>query len=85
MCRGWYGIVSTGPQAAAALVKAGKDHAESHPLGSKALLNEAFVDDLNAGQFSQEACKKQVEEVQDILSHIGMQLKYVAFSGSPEL
>ena len=83
MRRGWYGIISTGPQAGVALNKAGRDHQFSHPDGSKVLLNDVFVDDINSGKDTKEECKQQVKEVQDILGHIGMKLKYVAYSGSP--
>ena len=80
MCRGWYGISSTGPQAAETLRRAGEDHALSHPLGSEALSNDLFVDDLNPGQDSIALCKQQVQEVKEILTNIGMDLKYTAFS-----
>ncbi len=80
MCRGWYGISSTGPQAAETLKRAGEDHAESHPLGSEALSNDLFVDDLNPGQDSIALCKEQVREVKEILTNIGLDLKYVAYS-----
>ena len=83
MTRGWYGVISTGSQAAAALRRAGKDHADSHPLGSESLLENLYVDDVNDGQDTVKICQDQVAEVQEILSHIGMRLKYVAYSKSP--
>ena len=83
MCRGWYGISSTGPQAAVALRRAGEDHTISHPQGAKALKENLYVDDVNDGQQTIEECHQQVKEVQQILSHIGMKLKYIAYSKSP--
>jgi hypothetical protein len=83
MCRGWYGIKSTGPQALATISQAGSDHVASHPKGSRSLLQDTFVDDLNSGGESFLDCQEQVGEVQEILSHIGMSLKYIAYSGLP--
>ena len=83
MSSAWYGVISTGSQASVAIQRAGNDHKDSHPLGSDSLVNDIYVDDLNGTQQSTAVCRKQVDEAQQILSHIGMELKYVAYSKSP--
>ena len=81
MKRGWYGLCPTGNQAGVVFQQAGRDHILSHPIGAHILMNDSFVDDLNSGALTKEQLKQGITEVKEILSHIGMDTKYVASSG----
>ncbi len=87
LLRAWYGVASTGGQATYALRKLGSDHASSHPLGSRVLLSESYVDDLLSATQSRPESDEQAKQVNEILSRGGMSLKFVAHSGElpPEL
>ena len=76
----WYGTSSTSGQATHALRQLGLDHADSHPLGSKVLLNDVYVDDLLRATLSKQHSLKEVTEVQEILAKGGMTLKFVCHS-----
>jgi len=83
LLRAWYGTASTGGQATHALRQLGRDHIDSHPAGSKALLQDLYVDDLLRATLTREDSLKEVAEVQEILARGGMSLKFVAFSHEP--
>ena len=80
LLRAWYGTASTSGQATYALRQLGLDHADSHPLGSKVLLNDIYVDDLLRATLSRDHSEREVAEVQEILANGGMALKFVCFS-----
>jgi hypothetical protein len=83
LLRAWYRTISTSGQATYALRKLGQDHAVSHPLGSRVLLNDAYVDDLLRATASREESIAEAAEVQAILQKGGMALKFVSYSGDP--
>lgn len=80
LLRAWYGTASTSGQATHALRQLGLDHADSHPLGSKVLLNDIYVDDLLRATLSRDHSLREVAEVQEILARGGMALKFVCHS-----
>jgi len=83
LLRAWYGTASTAGQATYALKRLGHDHTQSHPLGSKVLLNDTYVDDLLKGTLSKAHSLEEVAQVQDILARGGMSLKFVCYSSEP--
>ena len=83
LLRAWYGVASTSGQATYAMRKLGLDHAKSHPLGSRVLLSDAYVDDLLPATQSRAESDEQVRQVNEILARGGMSLKFVAHSGDP--
>ena len=83
LLRAWYGTASTSGQATYALRQLGLDHASSHPLGSKVLLNDVYVDDLLRATLSKDHSSREVAEVQEILARGGMALKFVCHSEEP--
>lgn len=83
LLRAWYGTASTSGQATFALRKLGQDHVATHPLGSRVLLNDTYVDDLLRATASREESAAEAAEVQDILKKGGMSLKFVSYSGDP--
>lgn len=80
LLRAWYGTASTAGQATHALKQLGLDHQASHPLGSKVLLDDSYVDDLLPATMSREESEEQVRQVNEILARGGMALKFVAYS-----
>ncbi len=80
LLRAWYGTASTAGQATHALKQLGLDHQASHPLGSKVLLDDSYVDDLLPATMSREESGEQVRQVNEILARGGMALKFVAYS-----
>lgn len=87
LLRAWYGIASTAGQATFALKSLGLHHKDSHPLGARVLLEDAYVDDLLPATLSRAESDQQVSEVKEILQQGGMALKFVAHSheAPPEL
>ena len=80
LLRAWYGTASTAGQATHALKQLGLDHQASHPLGSKVLLHDSYVDDLLPATMSRKESEEQVRQVNEILARGGMALKFVAHS-----
>jgi len=80
LLRAWYGTASTSGQATYALKQLGRDHQVSHPLGSRVLLEDSYVDDLLPATTSREESDEQVRQVNEILARGGMSLKFVAHS-----
>ena len=81
LVRAWYGVCSTSGQASVALKRLGEEHREVFPKGASVLSDDCYVDDILPSSRSISESFQQVDEVQKILQHGGMSLKFVAHSG----
>ena len=81
MLRAWYGVTSTGNQAAEALERLTKLLAEEYPLAHEIVTLDLYVDDAFSGADTEEMARKQVEQMSGALNKGGFTLKYVVKSG----
>ena len=83
MTRAWYGVSSTGNQAAVALKRLAELGKTEYPLAFDLLTRDIYVDDVAGGADSDEAREKQIEQTESVLGSGGFSLKFVARSGHP--
>ena len=83
MTRAWYGVSSTGNQAAVALRRLACLNKEDSPLAFDMLTNNIYVDDVVGGADSKEAREEQILQTEQVLSSGGFSVKFIARSGQP--
>ena len=81
MSRAWYGVVSTGAQAAVATRLLVELFSSDHPDAIKVLSKDIFVDDVNLGAETEAEQDKQISSTQLVLQQGGFGFKYVVYSG----
>ena len=83
MTRAWYGVSSTGNQAAVALKRLAELWKSDYPLAYDVLTRDIYVDDIAGGADSEEAREEQIHQTESILGSGGFSMKFVARSGHP--
>jgi len=83
MTRAWYGVSSTGNQAAVALRRLAELGRLTHPLAVDLLTRDIYVDDVAGGADSDEAREEQIDQTEAVLGSGGFSMKFVARSGHP--
>ena len=79
----WYGVTSTGNQAAAALDMLTKSLESEFPLAREVIKKDVYVDDTLSGSNSHEIFEEQIRQTKECLSRGGFSLKFVAKSSEP--
>jgi hypothetical protein len=83
MTRAWYGVSSTGNQAAVALRRLAELGKEEYPLAFDMLTGNIYVDDVVGGADSLSAREEQIRQTEELLASGGFSMKFVARSGIP--
>lgn len=83
MTRAWYGVSSTGNQAAVALKRLAELSRKDLPSAFDVLTRDIYVDDVAGGADSDAAREEQINQTQMALGKGGFSLKFVARSGMP--
>jgi hypothetical protein len=83
MTRAWYGVSSTGNQAAVALRRLAELGKQEFPLAFDMLTGNIYVDDVVGGADSESAREQQITQTEDLLAMGGFSMKFVARSGVP--
>jgi hypothetical protein len=83
MTRAWYGVSSTGNQAAVTIRRLAELSKQDCPLASGILTRDIYVDDIAGGADSDEERNEQITQTERALSTGGLSLKFVAKSGQP--
>ena len=83
MTRAWYGVSSTGNQAAVALKRLAELGKDEFPLAFDMLTGSIYVDDVVGGADSPEAREEQIRQTERVLATGGFSMKFVARSGHP--
>ena len=83
MTRAWYGVSSTGNQAAVALKRLADLHQEEAPLAHDMLTSNIYVDDVVGGADSDVAREEQILQTERVLGFGGFSVKFIARSGLP--
>ena len=81
MMSAWYGVISSGNQADAAINKLAQDAPEEFWLVKEILIECRYVDDVNGGTNTEEEREQLIEQMTYVLSLGGFDLKYVVRSG----
>lgn len=81
MTRAWYGVTSTGNQAAVALHRLADLHKKEYPLALDVLTRDTYVDDIAGGADSEAEREKQIMQTESVLGAGGFSLKFIARSG----
>ena len=83
MTRAWYGVSSTGNQAAVALKRLACLNSEEFPLAYEMLTDNIYVDDVVGGADSEAAREEQIFQTEKVLNSGGFSPKFMARSGLP--
>ena len=83
MTRAWYGVSSTGNQAAVSLRRLADLHKEDAPLAHDMLTSNIYVDDVVGGADSEVAREEQILQTERVLESGGFSVKFIACSGLP--
>ena len=81
MTRAWYGVSSTGNQAAVALRRLACLNSEESPLAYEMLTDNIYVDDVVGGADSETAREEQILQTKRVLNAGGFSPKFMARSG----
>ena len=79
----WYGVSSTGNQAAVALNRLSETLKDQYPLVNSIIASDLYVDDILTGTNSKETLEDQISQTIDCLAQGGFSLKFVVRSGIP--
>ena len=80
MTRAWYGVVSTGAQAAVAINLLAELSSSDHPDAIKVLSKDIYVDDVNPDAETEAGRDIQITSTQSVLKRGGFGFKYVVYS-----
>ena len=83
MLTAWYGVVSSGNQADAAILKLADNPDLDFPQGKEVVRKFRYVDDLNPSANTQAEQEEQIKQTQELLAAAGFRLKYIVRSGQP--
>ena len=83
MTRAWYGVSSTGNQAAVAIKRLAVLSREDFPLAFGMLTDNIYVDNVVGGADSKEAREEQILQTEEVLGSGGFTVKFIARSGHP--
>ena len=83
MTRAWYGVSSTGNQAAVSLKRLADLKKDEFPLTFGMLTNNIYVDDVVGGADSKAAREEQITQTEKVLNSGGFSHKFIARFGQP--
>jgi cation transport regulator ChaB len=81
MQRAWYGVSSTGNQAAVAIKRLAEQNRMTHPMAFDLLMKDIYVDDVAGGEDAERTRDIQIKEAEHVLGSGGFSMKFVAKSG----
>ena len=76
----WYGVTSTGNQAAAALDMVTKTLESEYPLAREVVKKDVYVDDGLSGSNSKASSEERIHQFKECMSRAGFDLKFVGKS-----
>ena len=79
----WYGVTSTGNQAAVALNRLTETLIDKYPRARKVIASDLYVDDIMSGDNCKDILGEQITQTVDCLAQGGFALKFVVKSGEP--
>ena len=83
LSRAWYGVVSSGNQAAVAISQLANQFDNEYPIASSIISESTYVDDILHGCNSIEERDEQINQTTELLAQGGFPLKFIVKSHEP--